>query len=369
MANVDDALRTLLKLYNAAPPVAAARIADVMNIVQTLRAENSRLTALLDNAQRSAPQHAEAFNLPDAPDRLLDFGEEEDVDSETFGGFADLDLPKGIGVLDEPVFDPSVLGNNLLPDTGTLTSGRDLFAESQEADGEQFIDQLALVLLKLADALKPRLLTMQTHADAMLTSITGALNNDQRMAVEVIQSQANATISMLNVYEAIRKLSEGTYELQRYEFAPYQLIQKVADDFAAAADVRDHHVIVEADRGLPAIVADYPSAESILSDLVDNALRYSPVNSTTRITAETMGTHILFTVADSGIGLTEEDTEHVGTPFWRGLHQPLVRQHEGTGLRLFLARAILAKMKGELFYSGEPGLGSSFSFTLPVAPS
>ncbi|MDL1900791.1 sensor histidine kinase [Anaerolineae bacterium CFX9] len=371
MATVDDALRTLLKLYNAAPPLAAARIADVMNVVQTLRAENARLIAQLDSARRGDTMTAEAFVPPDSPASLLDFIDEPEADSETFGGFADLDLPKKqTGSLDEPVFDPSVLGNNLILDTGTLTSGRDLFDEQQQgAAEEELIDQLATVLLKLADALKPRLEVVQTQANALLTSVTGALNNDQRMSIEAIQTEANATLSMLSVYDTIRQLSQGTYELGRFEFPPYQLIQMVADDYATAAEARDHQLIVEADAGLPRVVGDYVTAQMILGDLVDNALRYSPVNSTTRITAETLGTHVLFTVADAGVGLNEKDLAHIGEPFWRGTHQPLVRQHEGTGLRLFLARTLLSRMNGELFFSGEPGLGSSFSFTLPVSGS
>jgi len=79
-----------------------------------------------------------------------------------------------------------------------------------------------------------------------------------------------------------------------------------------------------------------------------------------------LGTHVLFSVADTGIGLSEDDLEHVGKPFWRGEHQRLVRQHAGTGLRLFLAQRILALQQGELIFSGESDFGSTFSFTLMI---
>ena len=56
----------------------------------------------------------------------------------------------------------------------------------------------------------------------------------------------------------------------------------------------------------------------------------------------------------------------IGQPFWRALHQPLVRQHPGTGLRLYLAQQIFELHGSELLFSGEPSMGSTFSFTLPL---
>jgi two-component system sensor histidine kinase/response regulator len=82
------------------------------------------------------------------------------------------------------------------------------------------------------------------------------------------------------------------------------------------------------------------------------------------MSVDNLGTHVLFSVADNGIGLTPEDIEKIGRPFWRGNHQRLVRAHAGTGLHLYLAKQILALQDGELIYSGEPGVGSTFSFTL-----
>ena len=65
-------------------------------------------------------------------------------------------------------------------------------------------------------------------------------------------------------------------------------------------------------------------------------------------------------------GLKPEDLEHIGKPFWRGSHHKLVRAHAGTGLRLYLAKQILALQDGELIFTGETGTGSTFSFTLPI---
>jgi signal transduction histidine kinase len=132
------------------------------------------------------------------------------------------------------------------------------------------------------------------------------------------------------------------------------------------AESRDHQIDIHTEQPIPKVKADYDRVLSILVDILDNAIRYTPNESTIRVSAESTGSSVLFTVADTGVGFSPEDSEHIGTPFWRALYEPLVRNHHGTGLRLFLAKQILALQGGEMFFSAEPGFGSSFSFTLPT---
>ncbi len=109
---------------------------------------------------------------------------------------------------------------------------------------------------------------------------------------------------------------------------------------------------------------DFFQSMIILSDLLDNAVRYTPDGGTIRLSIDNLGSHVLFSVADSGIGLRPEVMDQVGTAFWRDESQPLVRESTGTGLSLFLAKQMLALQGGELIFSGQADLGSTFSFTL-----
>jgi signal transduction histidine kinase len=94
-------------------------------------------------------------------------------------------------------------------------------------------------------------------------------------------------------------------------------------------------------------------------------VRYTSEGGHIRLSVDSLGPYVLFNVADNGIGLRQEDMDNIGQPFWRGDFHPLVRQHvTGTGLSLFLARQILALQGGELIFSGEQAVGSTFSFTL-----
>ena len=87
------------------------------------------------------------------------------------------------------------------------------------------------------------------------------------------------------------------------------------------------------------------------------------------MTAETLGTHVLFSIADNGIGLSSEDMEQSAKPFWRALHQPLVRQHPGTGLRLYRAQQMLSPARQRTAVLRRAGHGQHFQLQLPVARS
>jgi signal transduction histidine kinase len=127
-----------------------------------------------------------------------------------------------------------------------------------------------------------------------------------------------------------------------------------------------HDITIQAPDIVPLVRGDFYQTLIVLSDLLDNAMRYTPPGGQIRMSVDNLGSHALFSVVDNGIGLEPDDLEQVGKPFWRGTKHRLVRQHNGTGLRLFLAKQMLALQDGELIFSGEPGQGSTFSFTLPL---
>src|SRR5690606_32334537 len=104
------------------------------------------------------------------------------------------------------------------------------------------------------------------------------------------------------------------------------------------ASARGHELALAVPESVPMVHGDFYQALLVLTDLLDNAIRYTPPGGTIRLSVDGLGTHVLFSVADNGIGLRPEDMDTVGQPFWRGEHHPLVRQHPGTGLSLFLAR-------------------------------
>jgi signal transduction histidine kinase len=112
--------------------------------------------------------------------------------------------------------------------------------------------------------------------------------------------------------------------------------------------------------------ADAEALETILENLVDNAIKYAPEHPTVKLSARTSGKRVLIDVADNGIGLSAADLEHVFNKFYRAPTGEQ-RQAKGTGLGLFIARALARTLGGELSASSEgPGKGTTFTLELPA---
>lgn len=251
----------------------------------------------------------------------------------------------------------------------TLSKASNTALQAENAFLRQQIQTLSskptgTLTLQAFDALRPSISLVRGNADALLKGKFGGVTTEQAASIKLISEHAASTLSLMDSLDLIGRLRQGQLQLETSSFSGLDLLATVWQREAAAAEPHDHQINIKADDPLPLVKGDYKHILSILCDLVDNAIHYTPFGGIIRVTAETLGTHVLFTVADNGIGLTEQDAEQIGKPFWRAVSQPLVRQHPGMGLRLYLARQVLKLHGSDLFLSGEPGAGSSFSFIL-----
>lgn len=370
--NVAAALKTLDKLRAAAPPVAAQRLADVMAVLAQLEAENAALSAQVDAAAAVPPTLDQAEDFDSQFQALL--AERQTTLAEGSPGVASAlaELTEDeraalIGYLQEGARRPRpALSEQLLtpfePSADPAASG------GRPATGLlNDIPRDEDLLLLAGENLRPPLIGLRGQAESLLAGKVGRVTGELAAALQHMQDSADGALALIDSLATLRLIRDGQLEIRYSVFAPGALVRAAAAQFERQAAAHDNILTLVVEETLPEVYADFAAALVILSDLLDNAIRYTPPGGATRLSAEPLGTHVLFTVADTGIGLTDEDAAQIGRAFWRATQQPLVRQHTGTGLRLFLARKVLAILGGELFFSGDPGLGSSFSFTLPVA--
>lgn len=215
------------------------------------------------------------------------------------------------------------------------------------------------------DLLLPALTSLRGQIRSLRDGGLGRLNSEQDDALHLAELQADTAFDMIDSLFTLMKVESGVLQLHNEAFDGEATIYRAWNWVKDRADARDHKVSMRIDDPLPPVLGDPIQVLTILVDLMENAVLYTPNGGSIRVTADTLGTHVLFGVEDTGIGISPDD--RVGEAFWRGVHHPLVRQHPGGGLRLYLDRELLHLMGGELFFSGEPKEGSTFSFTLPTA--
>jgi signal transduction histidine kinase len=150
------------------------------------------------------------------------------------------------------------------------------------------------------------------------------------------------------------------YRLEDVDLAG--LIRRVADE--NSGDEQRIQVNIEDD--LPTARADDIRQWQILSNLVTNALKFSPSEKPVRIEARKMGPELHVSVKDEGIGIKEEDTPLLFEKFTR-LEQPADLHIKGSGLGLYICKAMVEAQGGRIWVDSHPGLGSTFTYTIPAS--
>ena len=123
---------------------------------------------------------------------------------------------------------------------------------------------------------------------------------------------------------------------------------------------------VEVPPELPAVYGDAGRTRQVLSNLVDNAVKYSPDDSRIEIAVDADGEHVRFSVSDEGLGIPLTEQERIFEKFYR-LDPHHRRGVSGSGLGLYICRELVRSMNGRIFVQSDLGRGATFAFELPVA--
>jgi len=208
-----------------------------------------------------------------------------------------------------------------------------------------------------------------------LTSIRAAVDTledgalDDRAAAAVFLSRINSEV------ERMAQLVSDLLELSRMEsgqvspvISPvhlHVLAIEAAQRLSGKAGEKGLNVCLRVPSGLPAAMADREMVLQVLSNLLDNAIKFSPHGGTITVAADQCQGKVAMTVTDEGPGIPAEHVPHIFERFYK---VDSSRAQGGTGLGLAIARHIVLAHGGDISVSSEEGRGSSFTFLLPSAP-
>jgi signal transduction histidine kinase/GAF domain-containing protein len=120
------------------------------------------------------------------------------------------------------------------------------------------------------------------------------------------------------------------------------------------------------ERDLPPVIGDPDKVRQVLTNLVENAIKYSPDGGTVEVAVVRRDHALRFTVRDEGLGVPQPEQQRIFDKFYR-LDPNLTRGVGGTGLGLYICRELVRRMSGTIWVESREGEGSSFSFELPAA--
>ena len=143
------------------------------------------------------------------------------------------------------------------------------------------------------------------------------------------------------------------------------VVRETVGNFQATAKRKRMRLLETNGAKLPPVAADRSLITQALSNLVDNAIKYSPERTAVTLSTALEADAVRVTVEDRGYGIPIEDQDKVWEKFYRVSRDGRVKEEESTGLGLSFVRQVVEQHGGQVFLQSEPGLGSKVGFTLP----
>ncbi len=242
---------------------------------------------------------------------------------------------------------------------GTVFAFRDLTAEREvERLKSDFVATISHELRTPLAAIYGAALTLRRR--------DVRLGEPQRSGLlEVIANESDRLARIVNDILWASRLESGTMQTTIERADAVALAREIVD---AAAQYSPPNVRLRLDAPAepPLVACDRDKVRQVVTNLVDNAIKYSPDGGTVSIVAEVVGERLRFAVNDEGLGIPPEEQERIFEKFYR-LDPNLTRGVGGTGLGLYISRELVERMGGRIWVESRGASGSTFFFELPVA--
>ena len=307
------------------------------------------------------------LDLETQPGSLIDFY----VTNETL-----IDLVREVSNC-ESNLDSLLIREIQLSDTSYhLAEGRRII----DANGECFGGVITLVditAMKSLDRLKTDYVSRITHELRsplatiynQLTEVLGDIDEKSQLRDQYLLSRAvertDGLISLVGDLLDLSRIEEGSFGKTTKKVNVGDLVFDITEFLRAQCESKNQTLALQLPKEpIPEISMDPLALESVIGNLIANAIKYTPENGTIDVSACSGNNELSISVSDTGIGIPENEKEKIFERFYR-IKNDSTRRIVGTGLGLPIVKALVNEMGGEIDVRSTEGRGSTFTVTLP----
>ncbi len=229
--------------------------------------------------------------------------------------------------------------------------------------------------LKELDRLKSQMIQMTSHdlknpLQAAMSYLELLMEDGQELFTDSMRDDADMIWKQL---ERMFRMINGILDLERIESGTPSLevcaledvLGRVVVDGAGSARNKGVTLELEIKESLPTVLADSHQLSQAFTNLVENAIKFTPQGGRVTVRAWGQGRRVVVEVVDTGIGIPPQEQPRVFERFYRGKQQGVVHV-DGSGLGLALVKAVIERHKGEIQLESAPGQGTTMRVILPV---
>lgn len=206
---------------------------------------------------------------------------------------------------------------------------------------------------------------VKQYLGLVLDDFAGPLNDDQTRYIQTAYNNNERQLRLVSDLLQAARVNAATYKPERQQYDISRLTREVIQDLEPIITQKQQHILTQGldIQARPAV--DATEIRLALSNLIENASKYSPEGATITVSLKKTNKSVVITVKDRGIGIAKEDLEKIFDKFTR-LDNDYTHAIPGTGLGLYLVRKIVDVHNGTLSVQSVPKQGSEFSITLPL---
>jgi len=251
-----------------------------------------------------------------------------------------------------------------------LTDSPDSFEVGVAAVREIATDSRDAQIADLGHELRSPLTAILGYTGLMLGAAPGSLDAERQAEfISRIAASGDYMLRLVNNLLDLRRIESGAEQLQPAPIHVDRVLQLVVALARPRASEKQMTIALEVQPELRPVLTDELIVRRIVDNLLSNAIKYTPDGGSVRVTAKQRGEAVEVAVADTGIGLTEEEQQMLFQRFFRS-SRPEARQERGTGLGLALVQESIRRVGGQIAVKSQVGKGSTFTVTIPpLAPT
>jgi PAS domain S-box-containing protein len=231
---------------------------------------------------------------------------------------------------------------------------------------ERELDQTKTEFLSIAShELRTPMTSIKGSLDLLLGGFAGHLSDETKELLGIAQSGCERLIRLINDILDLSKIEAGRMQLHLQPMNFLDSVQRSVRTIKNYADSFQVTLAVDAPAVLPDVLGDRDRIDQVITNLLGNAIKFSPADDTVTLSLRPIGPEVECRVVDHGPGIPPDQVEYIFGKFQQ--LDAVGPRRGGTGLGLAIARALVHEHGGRIWVETEPGKGSQFAFTLPVA--
>jgi two-component system, OmpR family, phosphate regulon sensor histidine kinase PhoR len=212
---------------------------------------------------------------------------------------------------------------------------------------------------------KTPIATVSLASEMLLKPAVLASEEKARKYASIIYDENNRLKNQVEHILQLAVLERGKYTLKIEPVDMHDLIRKVAENIRLLVREKNGDIRIQLDAIHHQVFADHLHLENVITNLLDNASKYSPGSPDIRISTFNRNDFLVVAVEDSGIGISSKNQKYIFRKMYR-VHTGNLHNVKGSGLGLYYVKTLVEAHNGSVSLHSEPGKGSRFEFTLPL---